>query len=402
MKPGPGYRWALVGALGLTEMISWGVLYYGYAIFMRPMQLELHLSRTQVSGAFSLGLAVSGVAAVPVGRWLDRHGSRGLMTVGSVASAALCLAWSRVTSIAALYIVWIGLGASMAAVIYEPAFAAVAGWFRQDRRTAFADLTVLAGMAGVVFIPLSAWLTVTHGWRHAVAFDALMLATTIPIHASMLPPPPDGDASALLPTMEKAPAERSLLRDRTLQTLALSFTLSYTATVAIGTHLIALLTERGHDARSSALAMASVELIALPARVLFARLAARASLEKLTGLMMALQAAGICALAVSHFRAAVWIYVALFGIGFGTMTPARAMLLADLFPLHRYGRVSGYLAVFLAGSRAVGPVTAGALRDLTGSYTAVLVMLTLGCAIGAMALWRLGRKRALPLHEKPK
>src|SRR2546425_657049 len=88
MKRSPDYRWALVGALGLTEMISWGVLYYGYAIFMRPMQLELHLSRTQVSGAFSLGLAVSGVAAVPVGRWLDRHGSRGLMTVGSVAAAA--------------------------------------------------------------------------------------------------------------------------------------------------------------------------------------------------------------------------------------------------------------------------------------------------------------------------
>src|SRR5439155_8748034 len=306
MKRSPDYRWALVGALGLTEMISWGVLYYGYAIFMRPMQLELHLSRTQVSGAFSLGLAVSGVAAVPVGRWLDRHGSRGLMTVGSVASAALCLAWSRVTSIAALCIVWIGLGASMAAVLYEPAFAAVAGWFRHDRRTAFTVLTVLAGLAGIVFVPLSAWLTVTHGWRHAVAFDAFMLATTIPIHASMLRPPPlDGDASALLATMEKAPAEPSLLRDRTLQTLALSFTLSYTATVAIGTHLIALLTERGHDARSSALAMASVELIALPARVLFARLAAGASLEKLTGLMMALQAAGICALAVSHHRAAV-------------------------------------------------------------------------------------------------
>src|SRR2546430_1399800 len=129
MKRSPDYRWALVGALGLTEMISWGVLYYGYAIFMRPMQLELHLSRTQVSGAFSLGLAVSGVAAVPVGRWLDRHGSRGLMTVGSVASAALCLAWSPVTSSAALCLLWIGLGAVIGARGYTTPFSALCALF---------------------------------------------------------------------------------------------------------------------------------------------------------------------------------------------------------------------------------------------------------------------------------
>ena len=64
------------------------------------MQRELGYSAAQLTGAFSLALAVSAVAGIAVGRYLDRHSPRALMTVGSIAGAALVVAWSQVDGLA--------------------------------------------------------------------------------------------------------------------------------------------------------------------------------------------------------------------------------------------------------------------------------------------------------------
>src|ERR687885_1395927 len=90
----PYYGWVLVGALGVTETISWGVLYYAFSVFVTPMETDLGWSRGQTTGAFSLALVLSGIGAIPVGRWLDRHGARLLMTVGSRIGTLLVLAWA--------------------------------------------------------------------------------------------------------------------------------------------------------------------------------------------------------------------------------------------------------------------------------------------------------------------
>jgi MFS family permease len=78
------YGWVIVAALGLTETVSWGVLYYAFSVFLVPMQRELGWSTGTLTGAYSLALLLSGLAAPLVGRWLDRHGPRMLMTAGSV------------------------------------------------------------------------------------------------------------------------------------------------------------------------------------------------------------------------------------------------------------------------------------------------------------------------------
>jgi Major Facilitator Superfamily len=77
------YGWAITGTLALTETVSWGVLYYAFGIFLVPMHEELGWSRTALTGAYSVGLLVSALTAPLAGRWLDRYGPRGLMTLGS-------------------------------------------------------------------------------------------------------------------------------------------------------------------------------------------------------------------------------------------------------------------------------------------------------------------------------
>src|SRR5438105_14209512 len=100
------YGWILVVTLGVTETISWGVLYYAFTVYLAPMEADLGWSRGDMTGAFSLALLLAGFAAIPVGRWLDRQGPRLLMTIGSIAATLLVLAWSRVTSLQQLYLIW--------------------------------------------------------------------------------------------------------------------------------------------------------------------------------------------------------------------------------------------------------------------------------------------------------
>lgn len=110
----------MLTAVALAQATSWGILFYGIAVFLTPMHEDLGWSVAGLTGAYSLALLVSGVVAVPVGHWLDRHGPRALMTVGSLA-AALVVAWSQVSNLIVFCFIWARIGVAMAAVCYEPA-----------------------------------------------------------------------------------------------------------------------------------------------------------------------------------------------------------------------------------------------------------------------------------------
>src|SRR5918912_2574974 len=181
------YGWLLVLTLGVTETISWGVLFYAFSVFLAPMERELGWSRGAMTGAFSVALLLAGLAAVPIGRWLDRHGPRLLMTAGSCLASLLVLAWAAVTELGPFYLVWAGIGLTMAAVLYDPAFATVTVWFERQRVRALTAITLMAGLASTIFIPLAGWLVVTLGWREALLVLAAVLAIgTIPPHALVL------------------------------------------------------------------------------------------------------------------------------------------------------------------------------------------------------------------------
>ena len=182
--------WLLIYSLGLTELVSWGVLVYAFAVLLVPMREELGWSDAELSGAYALGVVVSGFATVPAGRWLDRHGARGLMTAGSALAVLMVLAWSQVDSLPLFYALFALAGLAMAGTLYEPAFAVAASFFTRDRAKAVLVITVLGGLAGPVFIPLTGLLVDELDWRDALLVLAAILAViTLPIHALMLRAP---------------------------------------------------------------------------------------------------------------------------------------------------------------------------------------------------------------------
>ena len=120
-KGGAGGAWrkrpsTILWMLSLGQLISWGLVYYTFPLFVVPMAQELGWSRSAMFGALSAGLLVAGLCSIPVGAWIDRGHGRKLMTGGSLLAAALLFVWSRVDSLPLFYALWIGLGACQAVI----------------------------------------------------------------------------------------------------------------------------------------------------------------------------------------------------------------------------------------------------------------------------------------------
>ncbi len=105
-------------ALAAAQLVSWGSIYYAFSLFVVPMESTMGWSRTATNAALSVGLLVSGLAAYPVGTWIDHGHGRRVMVCGSVLAAAMLTLWSLADSIVTLFVVWINLGVAMAATLY--------------------------------------------------------------------------------------------------------------------------------------------------------------------------------------------------------------------------------------------------------------------------------------------
>jgi hypothetical protein len=180
------------------------------------------------------------------------------MTAGSVAATMLVLAWAHVTDLAAFYAIWAGIGVVMAAVLYEPAFAVIASWFRDgaERTRALLALTVVAGFASVIYVPLAGWLVQTQGWRDAlVALAVLLVPLTVLPNATLPGRRPDhlqrqpGQEPATPPATDGpdgVPLGRAL-RDQALWWLAAGFFAATLATSTVTVHLVAYLREQQYS-----------------------------------------------------------------------------------------------------------------------------------------------------------
>ncbi len=391
------YGWVITFTLAVTETISWGIIYYAFSVFITPMEADMGWSRGQLTGAFSLMLLVTAALAFPVGAWIDRHGARGLMTVGSVLASLLVVAWSQVTDLTALYLIWFGLGVCAASVLYEPAFTVIAAWFIRRRGTALAIVTFAAGLASTIFVPLSDVLLNAVGWRDAVLLLGLFLAvTTIPLHALVLRRRPD-DLGVLPDGRTKADATHTqqynatlgeALQSRFFWMLTLAFSLSNLAASAVRVHFIPLLIDAGVAASTAALASGAIGVMQVTGRVFFAPLDARYSGRTMTTGVFAMQAAGIGLLLFGTSAPVILLFLLIFGTSFGARTLARPAILAELFGSASYGRIASINAIFGTLAATIAPVAAGWLYDTTGGYD-LMLWLVVGftvCAVVVMLL----------------
>lgn len=238
-------RRALV-ALCVTQITSWGVLYYAFPVALASILTDTGWSASATTAAFSAGLLVSALAGVPVGRWLDRYGPRRVMTAGSVLAVPATVGIALAPTFAWFVVAWVVAGVAMAAVFYQAAFAALTRWYAERRVQALTVLTLVAGLSSTVFAPATSLLLAHLDWRQTYLVLALVLAAvTVPLHALALDAPwhPVHERPAGSPS--RAAEVRAVVRTRDFLLLSTALTVMAFGLYAASLTLIPLLTGRG-------------------------------------------------------------------------------------------------------------------------------------------------------------
>ena len=402
-RPDLRYGWTIVGALAVTETVSWGVLYYAFAVFLPSMQEDLGWSKTELTGAFSLALATSAVAAFPVGHWLDRHSPRPLLTLASLAGALLVVAWSRVDNLVVFYLIWVGIGLAMACVLYESAFTIVTKWFRERRRQALTMVTLVGGFASFIFSPLSNRLIDIQGWRQALITLAVILGTvTVPLHGIFLrrapkpehEPPVFASSDPLAAIDEPRATAESAAGSSAFWYLTGAFVLSSFAISAVAVHLIPYLHEGGRSAGFAAFAAGLMGVMQVPGRLVFVAAAKFLPRQAEVPAVFVLQGIGLALLAATTSVIGVTAAVCLFGMANGMATLVRATVIADAYGSIFYGSIAGVAAALATAARAIAPVAAAGLYVVFDGYTVLLWLLVVGSFLATLLARRANERLA--------
>lgn len=391
-RPGgrrPFHGWLIVAALSVTQTVGYGVLYYPFAVLLRPIAVTMRVSTTTVTGAMTCSILAGAVMAVPVGRWLDRHGGRALMTTGSIVGTGLLVAWSQVQQVWQLYAVLIGIGVTGAMVLYEPAFAVIVSWFDSGRRPrALLAVTLVAGFASAIFLPLTGALVDRHGWRTALLVLAVVHGiVTVPLHALVLRtashPPAGGPRTAV---GDRATVVRAALADARFWAMAVAFVAHGAAMSAMTFHLVGLLIDAGHPATFAATVTGLLGVLSVTGRVVLTGAQRRIRATTVVAAIFTVQAAGALGLlAIGGSRPGAVIGVVAFGLGYGIASVATPTLLADRYGTVAFATIAGSIAVPITLARAGAPLAAAALVAAAG-YPPVVVGISAACLVAAAGI----------------
>ena len=379
-----------VGWLSLAQLVTWGSVFYTFALLMEPLERELGMTRAQSSLGFSLALLAEGLLAYPIGRWIDRGHERAVMTLGSLAIAAGLLLHSVVQSAAGFYAAWALLGAALAATLYTPVFAVVTRRYPDGFRRAIITLTFLGGLASTVFIPLSAWLIASLGWRQALwVLAAIHLLVCVPIHALALRNAPAAKPLAVATT----PATH--LTTAPFLLIGVFVVLMMAVTAALPAHMVSLLRENGMSEAWVIAIPASIGVVQVLGRLLLFFFEHHFNLHLANRLIPCLIPLGLTALLADagHPQAAL-VFVLLYGLGNGMLTIVKGTAIAQYVSRDHVASLNGALGLPTALARAVAPWLLGVLWTREAGYRDGLIVLLAGSIVAVVALL-LAQRRAL-------
>jgi MFS family permease len=369
--------WRAVAVLGVTQILAWGAIFYTPVLMVPLIAADRGFSFTLAMGGFSAGLLTAGVISPTVGRLIDRYGGHVVMTVGSLGGAIGLFALVHASHPVTYFLVWMLLGASLAASLYDAAFATLGRIFGAGARKPITALTLAGGFASTVSWPTTYFLLKHFDWRGTYLFYAALLAfVAAPLHAFVLP---RMRAESSVKPADGAPAAPPPRRaEGTAFVLLIAAFASYAFIPSgLSAHLLAIFQRSGIDPGT----VVVIGALFGPSQVA-ARLCEFIFARNIHPLWMARCAIGFLVasfalLALFGFSVpAAVMFAMMFGAANGLVTIARGALPLALFGAHGYGGIMGRIAGPALIVTAVAPVVIAFVAERVSDPAALALAAT--------------------------
>ncbi len=386
----------VVFSMAVTTAIAYGTLLFGFSVMMTDKAAGGDFSKAVLSAAYGLAVVVGGSLAFSVGRRVDHHGLAAVIGLGSVLGGVgfIVLATAREP----WHVIVSGLffmGPALAMASYEPIFVAIGHALPSVARPrALGIVTVGGGLAGPIYLPITAALVDAFGWRGAAgalggfqAIVGLIVAFTIIPRGWGI-----GARSA-----ERPQLMRWLAGDPRFVVYTLAIVLSSVAMQPVFVHRIAVFEDAGFSITLVAALGGLASIVSLPGRYVAPMMTGRFAGTSIQA--GALLLAGLAVILMVYPRGTwpIVIHFVVFGAAFGALLPLRAVVMSHWYASAQLGRVMGlqWTLASLGGAGAVWLV--GVARDELGTYRQTVIAMAGILMLSALLTTVSERVRARPI-----
>ena len=374
-----------ISVLGVLTIIGYGACYYAYGVLIGPISADTRWPDAALGAIFSATLVITGAGGIAAGRVLDRRGPRPLFLLAGIAGAGAMLVASGQGALLPFAIAYAGgCGLVGAFGFYHVTQAVAARTAPAAPARAIIWLTLFGAVSGPVYLPLTAWLTASAGWRGAIRVEAGTVGAAFLLAAVMIKNPgrsrpgqPAGRPAGVLRLAWQSPLVRAWLAATLLGGAAMNALIVYQVPV----------TTRAGLPLGIAAAVAGFRGLAqlagrLPLTAVTGKLGARTTLV----LAYALAAAVTLLLFAGGTLAPVLVLSLLAGAALGAVYSLQGVYAYELIDPRQLGTLLGLAQALFAAGGALGPLAAGALLGATGSYTPAITIISAGFAAAAGVL----------------
>ncbi|TET26415.1 MAG: MFS transporter [Dehalococcoidia bacterium] len=385
-KPQFFYGYIVVVVAFFIMTLTWGT-FSVFGVFFKPLLAEFGWTRAMTSGAFSFSFILIGLLSVVMGRLTDRFGPRIVITACGAFLGLGYLLMSQIGTIWHFYLVYgviIGVGMSG---VYIPLVSTIARWFA--RRRGVMTGIALSGIGfGVLVVPLIVnWLIAAYDWRtaYAVVGIAVLILTILAAQflrrePSRMGQTPYGEGEVKEQGLNLEARELSLWEAMHTSQLwmlgGMFFCFSFGLYISL-VHIVPHATELGISAASAANILATIGGVSIVGRLVMGVFADKRGNKLALIVAFAVLAIALFWLQLASEAWMLYLFAALFGFAYGGLAPLESPLVAELFGLSSHGVILGVVGLGFMLAAVTGPVLAGGMFDVTGSYSLAF----LACAI---------------------
>jgi MFS family permease len=384
-----GRGWVVAFAGCAINTWTFGV-FYAFATALEQMADEFEAGLSGIAAFFSVTTFLFFAVGIVAGPLADRFGARRLVALGAFLMGGGLWFTAQVESLFTGIVVY-GLGVGLGIGCYlVPLSVATGAWFEKHRTVALGVNTVGIGLGTLILVPVAEWLIRTAGWR--TAFELMGIGSVIVYGVVALacfkpPTPPASVAASIM-------AARQAVRRSEFWRLYLAGFLMSVALFVPFVFLVQYAKEQGIASSTAAFLITSLGLGSVIGRLGLGVLGMRFGVLPLVIMSFAIQPVSyIVWLVAGSNYVLLLLFAALLGVGYGGFVALSPVASAGIFGLEGLGGILGVQYTSAGVGALIGPISAGAIIDATGSYTVAIVaaiIVSAAATLTVLPLWRLG------------
>ncbi len=388
---------------GFFTLFAAFAIRYAYGLVLPSMLSALKISKAQAGVIFSSYFIAATMLSPMIGVLIDRFDARIILSVFvAILGVGACL-MSVSSSVvqASIFFAITGIGHS---ACWAPVVAVVMRWVSPKRRGIAISIVDLGTTAGIacwsILVPI---IIRDHTWRTvwlSLGISALVVAG---MNFFLIKSRPETETSKGDPVYAQKVevsahgSYRDIFRDRRFYLISFSYLFISFSVIIPFTFLITYATQRLMIPYASATGLLFVmAAIGAVGKLILAHISDRTGRIRIMILCGLLTASGSLGMAYARELSTLYIFSALFGIGYGTLWAVYAASARDLFPGKYSGSIIGLWTLFHGVGSIIAPVFSGWTIDASGKYYYAFILAASASVLSALLLLPVRKKARVP------